>query len=73
MKFLRTVVVFDRGNLLDSSQWATMHETYVNVLGGVVHPPGNDLFVIRKKTKKLKASGKASSQNGFRLASVPLA
>lgn len=62
MKFLRTVVVFDRGNLLDTSQWAAIHETYVNALRGVVHPPGNDRFVIRKKTKKLKASGEASSQ-----------
>ena len=62
MKFVRTVVVFDRGNLLDSQQWATMHETYVNALRGVVHPPGNDRFVIRKKTKKLAASGKASTQ-----------
>jgi hypothetical protein len=62
MKFVRTVVVFDRGNLLDSEQWAAMHGTYVNALRGVVHPPGNDKFVIRKKTKKVTASGALSNQ-----------
>ena len=62
MKFLRTIVVFDRGNLLDSTQWAAMHETYVNAIRGIVHPPGNDRFVIRKKTRKLTASGAKSNQ-----------
>ena len=66
MKFVRTVVVFDRGGLLDSEQWAAMHESYVKALRGVVHPPGNDQFVIRKKikvkTKKLTATGKPKYQ-----------
>jgi len=62
MKFLRTVVVFDRGSLIDSDQWAKMHETYVTALRGVVHPPGTDRFVIRKKARKLNSSGEASSQ-----------
>ncbi len=62
MKFVRTVIVIDQGHLLDSAQWAAMHETYVGALQGVVHPPGNNRFVIRKKAKKLTASGKPSSQ-----------
>jgi hypothetical protein len=62
MKFIRTVVVFDRGSLIDSEQWATMHKTYVEALHGVVHPPGNGRFVIRKKIRKLTASGNPSTQ-----------
>jgi hypothetical protein len=62
MKFVRTVVVFDRGGLLDSQQWADMHESYIKALSGVVHPPGNDTFVIRKKIKKRTASGAPSGQ-----------
>ncbi len=62
MKFVRTVIVFDRGTLLDSEQWAAMHESYVKALRGVVHPPGTDKFVIRRKTRKLTASGAPSRQ-----------
>ena len=62
MKFIRTVAVFDRGNLLDSEEWAAMHETYVNALRAIVHPPGNDRFVIRRKIRKLTASGAPTSQ-----------
>lgn len=62
MKFVRTVVVFDSGGLLDSEQWASMHKSYVEAVRGVVHPPGNDKFVIRKKTRKLTSSGVSSTQ-----------
>lgn len=66
MKFVRTVVVFDRGSLIDSEQWATMHESYVKALRGIVHPPGNDRFVIRNKikvkTNKRTATGKPKFQ-----------
>lgn len=62
MKFVRTVVVFDRGNLIDSEHWASMHESYVHALKAIVHPPGTDRFVIRRKIKKLNAAGKPSKQ-----------
>ncbi len=62
MKFVRTVVVFDRGNLLGSEQWAKMHESYVSALRGVVHPPGNDRFVIRKRMRKVNAAGLPTTQ-----------
>ncbi len=62
MKFIRTVVVFDRGNLIESRQWAAMHDAYVNALRGVVHPPGNDQFVIRRKIRKITAAGMKSDQ-----------
>src|SRR5262249_51834562 len=62
MKVVRTVVVVDRGNLIDSQEWAAMHETYVSAIRGVVHPPGNDKFVIRRKTRKISASGARSNQ-----------
>ena len=62
MKFVRTVVVFDRGNLIDSGQWASMHESYVKALGAIVHPPGNNQFVIRKKTRELDEIGNPTDQ-----------
>jgi len=62
MKFIRTVVVFDRGGLIDSKPWASMHETIVGAVQKIVHPPGNDRFVIRRKVPKLDARGKPSKQ-----------
>lgn len=62
MKFVRTMVVFDRGGLIDSEQWATMHESCVKALEAIVHPPGKDQFVIRRKMRKLNAAGKPTDQ-----------
>jgi hypothetical protein len=38
MKFVRTVVVFDRGGLMESEPWARMHAAYRAALGAVVQP-----------------------------------
>src|SRR5215831_9210868 len=62
MKVLRTVVVLDRGDLIDGQEWASMHEAYVSAIRKVVHPPGNDKFVIRRKARKISASGAPSDQ-----------
>lgn len=62
MRFVRTVVVFDRGRLIDSDEWATMHASYVQALNAVVHPPGTDQFTIRRKMKKLNTEGKPTDQ-----------
>jgi Restriction endonuclease BamHI len=62
MKFIRTVVVFDRGSLIDSEPWARMHETITGAVQKIVHPPGNDRFLIRRKILKPDAQGKPSKQ-----------
>jgi hypothetical protein len=62
MKFIRTVIVFDRGGLVDSGQWVRMHETVVGAVQKIVHPLGNSRFVIRRKIPKLGAQGKPSKQ-----------
>ena len=62
MKFVRTVVVFDRGALIDSEHWAQMHTTYVRAIERVVHPAGNDRFAIRRKILKPQALGKKTDQ-----------
>jgi hypothetical protein len=62
MKFIRTVVVFDRGGLIDSEQWARMHETITEAVQKIVHPPGNNRFVIHRKIPKLDARGNPSKQ-----------
>ncbi|MDP1591231.1 MAG: hypothetical protein Q8M07_25985 [Prosthecobacter sp.] len=62
MKFVRTVVVFDRGNFIASDEWREMHDAMTNALTKVVHPPGNDRFVLRKRARKTDVRGKPTNQ-----------
>src|SRR5690606_32777587 len=62
MKVIRTVVVLDRGGIIDSAEWAKIHSTYTEAIRAMVHPPGNKNFTIRRKTRKLNRAGKATTQ-----------
>lgn len=62
MKVIRTVVVLDRGGIIDSAEWAKIHSTYVEAIHAMVHPPGNKVFTIRRKTRKLSRAGKPTTQ-----------
>jgi hypothetical protein len=62
MKFIRTIVVFDQGGLIDSEPWTRMHGRISAAVQKMVHPPGNDRFVIRQKVPKLDTRGKPSKQ-----------
>lgn len=62
MKFVRTVVIFDRGGLASNKEWETAHESYTGAIARIVHPQGSNRFVIRRRTRKLDAHGKPSSQ-----------
>jgi len=62
MKTVRTVVVFSQGGMIDSEEWAEMHESYTRAVQGIVHPPGRDRFVIRRKIRKRDARGNPTKQ-----------
>ena len=62
MKWIRTVVVFDRGGLIDSEQWARMHETITGAVQKIVHPAGDDRFMLRRKVPKLDVHGTPSKK-----------
>jgi hypothetical protein len=71
MKFVRTIVVFDQGGLIDSEQWMRIHEAYTQAVQAIVHPPGNDRFVIRQRVRKQDACGGPTKQ-WFRNGVVPI-
>lgn len=62
MKVVRTVVVFDHGGLVSSKEWEIAHQNYTGAIARIVHPQGNDRFVMRRRTLKLDARGKPSGQ-----------
>ena len=43
MKIVRTVIVFDRGDMAHSEGWATTYSTYSGVIAAMVNPVGSDL------------------------------
>ena len=51
MKVLGTTIVFDRGELMHSEEWARIYGTYEDAIKGMVNPPGNDKFVLRRKAR----------------------
>jgi hypothetical protein len=51
MKWLRTVVVFDKGNVLSSPDWADVHESYVRSIKSIAFPEGTGTLTLRKKVK----------------------
>jgi hypothetical protein len=62
MKVIRTLVVLDRGKIIDSAEWEKIHLAYTDAIRAMVHPPGSKQFTIRKKTRKLNAHGKPTNQ-----------
>lgn len=51
MKWLRTLILFDKGNVVTSNDWRTVHESYVRAIGGIDFPKGSGFFKIREKTR----------------------
>ena len=62
MKVIRTVVVLDRGGVIDSAEWGKIHSTYTDAIRAMVYPPGNKVFTMRKKARKLNKKGKPTTQ-----------
>jgi Restriction endonuclease BamHI len=52
MKCLRTLVLFDKGNILTSKDWAVLHESYVRAIASIDHPNGSGILRLRKKVKR---------------------
>jgi hypothetical protein len=48
MKWLRTIIVFDKGNVVSEQDWAAVHESYVHSIKAIHHPDGSGKFVLRR-------------------------
>lgn len=52
MKWLRTIVIFNKGNVLSSPDWASVHESYVRSIESIAFPPGSGTLTLRKKVRQ---------------------
>ena len=51
MKWLRTMVLFDQGNVISSADWKSLHESYVRAIASIEHPPGSGSLTLRRKVR----------------------
>lgn len=52
MKWLRTIVLFDRGNVISSADWKGLHESYLRAIGSVEHPLHSGSLTLRRRVRK---------------------
>lgn len=52
MKWLRTLVIFDRGDVVSTSDWQTIHESYVRSIQSIDFPEGAKTLQLRRKVKR---------------------
>ena len=51
MKWLRTLVLFDKGDILASEDWKTVHTSYVRAIDSIDHPSGTGTLTLREKVR----------------------
>jgi hypothetical protein len=52
MKWLRTLILFNEGNVMSSTGWATVHESYKRSILSIQHPPGSGKLTLRPKERR---------------------
>lgn len=51
MKWLRTLVLFDKGGVTTDNDWATLHKSYTAAITSIDYLPGSRELTLRRKTK----------------------
>jgi hypothetical protein len=57
MKWLRTLVIFDKGSVIKSADWRKIHESYVRSIQSIDFPEGSGKLKLRQKPSGLTVSG----------------
>lgn len=63
MKWLRTIIVFDRGDVVSSQDWKEIHESYVRSIASIEFPRGQGSLKLRRKSLKTLVRGKAPTSD----------
>jgi hypothetical protein len=51
MKWLRTMVLFNQGDVISSDDWHRLHDSYVRAIASIEHPRGSGSLTLRRKTR----------------------
>ena len=61
MRWLRTLVIFDKGGIVHDEDWRVIHESYVRSINRIDFPEGVGTLTLRRKTQQ---PNKQWSRNG---------
>ncbi|MCY0910301.1 hypothetical protein [Massilia antarctica] len=62
MKWLRTLVLFNEGDIMSTEGWRTVHQSYKNAIESIQHPAHSGSLTIRKKA--LRPDSTQFNRNG---------
>jgi len=51
MNWLRTLILFDQGDIVSSSDWQSLHDSYVRSILSIKYPKGSTTLRLRRKTR----------------------
>ena len=51
MKWLRTLILFDQGDVISSEDWKAIHESYVRSIQSIGHPATQGHLLLRRKVR----------------------
>lgn len=52
MKWLRTLILFNQGNVMSSEGWAAVHQSYKRAIETIHHPPNSGALTLRRKARR---------------------
>jgi hypothetical protein len=51
MRWLRTLILFDQGDVISSSDWQALHESFVRSIESIDNPRGSGKLLLRRKAR----------------------
>ena len=55
MKCLRTLIVFDSGNVAKTGDWRDLHSSYVRSIKSIEHPAGSGKLLLQARVGNAKS------------------
>lgn len=66
MKWLRTLIIFDKGNLVATKDWQTFHDSFVRSIASIDYPEGSGTLTLRRKKRDGKGDWQRNGVNYLR-------
>lgn len=52
MNWLRTIILFNKGDILTEQDWQDVHESYLRCIASIDHPRGSGQLTLRRRVQK---------------------
>lgn len=66
MRWLRTLVLFDQGNIISSEDWRAFHDSYVRSIASIDFPEGSGTLTLKRKVLGADGQWKRNGVNYLR-------